>query len=223
MIQLNILQRHVGIKMIEKLFWNVDTQNDFMNTDGALYISNAEVIKPNLAMLTKYAKDNNIKVINTADWHNEHTEEISAEPDFAKTFPAHCMEYTRGARFISETAPEDPYKIDWKASSVNLAELRNARNIVVYKDKFDVFQGSPHTNKIVNNLLKPEKAIVYGVATNVCVDAAVRGLLERKVQVYVPTDAIKELPGLPLPYQDWESLGAKLVTTKDVLKGRVWK
>lgn len=213
-------RRNVSIKM-ERIFWNVDTQKDFMNADGGLYVPNAEVIKPNLAMLTQYARDNGVKVINTADWHNEQTEEISAEPDFAKTFPKHCMQYTDGAQFIPETNPEDPYKIDWNMPSMNPTEFKNNRNVVIYKDKFDVFEGSPYAGMIVNSFLKPEKAVVYGVATNVCVDAAVRGLLERKVEVYVPTDAIKELPGLPLPYDQWQELGAKLVTTKDILEGRL--
>ena len=51
-----------------------------------------------------------------------------------------------------------------------------------------------------------------------CVNDAVNGLLERKIQVYIPTDAIKELPNLPLPYESWIKKGAILTTTKDVCK-----
>ena len=71
--------------------------------------------------------------------------------------------------------------------------------------------------------MAPKRAIVYGVATNVCVDCAVRGLLERKVDVYVVEDAIKELPGLPLPYEDWKSKGAYLIKTGEVEKYLVSK
>ena len=67
-------------------------------------------------------------------------------------------------------------------------------------------------------LLNPDVAIVYGVATNVCVNDAVNGLLERNVKVYVPTDAIKELPNIPLPYDLWRNHGAVLTKTKELYK-----
>ena len=51
------------------IFWNVDTQKDFMNPDGALYVEGAESIKPNLKKLTEFARENNIFVVNTADFH----------------------------------------------------------------------------------------------------------------------------------------------------------
>ena len=51
------------------IFWNVDTQKDFINKDGALYVKDAETIKPALATLTNFARKNNIKVINTGDYH----------------------------------------------------------------------------------------------------------------------------------------------------------
>lgn len=61
---------------------------------------------------------------------------------------------------------------------------------------------------------------MYGVATNVCVDFAVKGLLQRGLQVYVPTDAIKELPGLPLEkvLESWKNEGVQLIRTDEVLK-----
>jgi len=209
---------------MKTIFWNVDTQYDFMTDDeifkGALAIPGAREIEGNLARLTEYAARENIRVVNTADWHTDDSEELSDNPDFKTTFPKHCMQNTLGADFVPATAPENPYRIDWKAKYVDADEIERARNIVLYKDKFDVFTGTPHAEKVLG-IMKPKRAIVYGVATNVCVDCAVRGLLERKVEVYVPLDAIKELPGLPLPYDNWKALGAKLVTTEEVVGGRV--
>lgn len=199
------------------IFWNVDTQYDFMRKNGALYVQGAEKIERNLRKLTNLAKDLSIKVINTADWHTEESEELSGKPDFIKTFPKHCMQNTLGAQYIPATAPENPFIMNWMQAAYDPAMVLHNRNLVLYKDKFDVFSGTPHANKVVE-LLQPKKAIVYGVATNVCVNDAVLGLLERKVQVYVPTDAIKELPNLPLPYQTWKDKGAILTTTRDVQK-----
>jgi nicotinamidase/pyrazinamidase len=195
---------------MKTIFWNVDTQYDFMRNDdsfrGKLAIPGARAIEGNLERLTGLAKAKNLQVVNTADWHNNQTAEIAEKPDFMQTFPEHCMQNTEGARFVPATEPENPYVIDWQAEGFEKKKL-DARNIVLYKDKFDIFAGNKYAEDVLK-AINPKRAIVYGVATNVCVDFAVMGLLERNVQVYVPIDAIKELPGLPLPYEKWEKKGA---------------
>jgi nicotinamidase/pyrazinamidase len=206
------------------IFWNVDTAYDFMRDDesfkGALAIPGARAIERNLAKLTNLAKEKKIKVVNTADWHKRNSSELSDNPDLVNTFPPHCLQDTKGARFVPATDPENPYKVGWENEDLDLEEIKKRRNIIIYKDKFDVFTGNPKTEQIVR-IINPSKALVYGVATNVCVDKAVLGLLERDIEVYVPIDAIKELPNIPLPYDNWEKLEAKFVTTKDVLEGRI--
>lgn len=201
---------------MKTIFWNVDTQYDFMKSNGKLYVQKAEQIEGNLAKLSKLAEENGIVVVNTADWHTAESEELSANPNFIKTFPEHCMQNTKGAEFIPATSPENPYVIDWRQKELNREKILQTRNIVLYKDKFDIFTGTPHAEEVVR-LLHPENAVVYGVATNVCVDYAVRGLLERKVRVYVPLGAIKELPNLSLPYEDWRRKGAILTSTDKIL------
>ncbi len=203
---------------METIFWNVDTQYDFMRNDkGALPVPGAKEIERNLEKLTHIAKIKRLKVINTADWHKRNSEELSDNPDFKKTFPPHCLEYTRGAEFIPITSPVNPYKVHWEDNELDLDEIREERNIVIYKDKFDVFSGNYKTEKILE-AINPDRAVVYGVATNVCVDFAVKGLLKKGIKVYIPTDAIKELPNLPLPFNNWRKLGAKLTKTKDIGK-----
>ena len=43
--------------MARVLFWDVDTQYDFMRADGKLYVPDAERLIPNLKRLTDYAWD----------------------------------------------------------------------------------------------------------------------------------------------------------------------
>jgi len=199
------------------IFWNVDTQYDFMRPDGKLYVQGAEQIEGNLERLTKLAAENKLVVVNSADWHDKDSKEISDKPDFITKFPEHCMSKTKGAEFVPATNPENSYKVDWKQRQLDAGTLMEKRNITIYKDKFDVFQGNHYADRIVG-IIAPERAIVYGVATNVCVNYAVNGLLERDVKVYVPLDAIKELPGLQLPYDNWQRKGAILTTTEDIHK-----
>lgn len=200
---------------MKTIFWNVDTQYDFMRSDGKLYVPGGEGIEGNLAKLTKFANEKGYQVVNSADWHNDKSKEISDNPDFVRSFPQHCMQYTKGAEFVEATNPKDAYVIDWKQGSFDEERVKEERNVVLYKDKFDVFSGNPNTGKLLK-IIKPDRAIVYGVATNVCVDFAVKGLLERRIDVYVVEDAIKELPNMDLPFKEWENLGAKLLKTSEV-------
>lgn len=197
------------------IFWNVDTQKDFMNKDGALYVQGAEDIKGNLKKLTELAKQYNIIVVNTGDYHNDLSKELSDTPDFKTTFPKHCMMGTVGSEFIEETSPQPTVdKIFYVTSSYPADlisdNLKDVRNIVIYKDKFDVFEGNQYTEEILKKL-NPDAVIVYGVATNVCVNFAVLGLLAKGKKVYVVRDAIKELPNLPLDNLIGDWLKAKVV------------
>ena len=162
------------------LFWNVDTQNDFMLKGGKLYVEGAETIIPNLKKLTEFAKDYRLRVVNTFDWHTPASKEISDNPDFKTTFPSHCLAHTRGAYSIKEAAVENAFIVEHgnQNEDIMLHQLDKYRNVAVLKDAFDVFEGNPLTDKLLK-LLNPELTVVYGVATNVCVNYAVLGLVRR--------------------------------------------
>ena len=181
----------------DTVFWNVDTQYDFIDPEGKLPVGEnqegARNIEEALSRVTEIARDNKVTVVNTADWHNENTEELSDNPDFRETFPPHCMADSRGAEYIEATKPEDALYLDWQ-DEVNREEIDSHEgDFVLYKDAFDVFAGepeSPHAETVLDSL-EPDTAVVYGVATDVCVDYAVNGLLERGVDVYLVEDAVK--------------------------------
>ncbi len=194
------------------LFWNVDTQYDFISPNGKLYVQGAESILPVLKKITKLASDNNIKVVNTADYHYPDSKELSDSPDFINTFPQHCMADTSGADYVEETNPIYASELKWNVnySNAELKKIASNRNIIIRKDAFDVFEGNPNTDTLLS-VLNPKTVVVYGVTTNVCVDKAVMGLAQRGVRVIVIDDAIKELPNIPLPFDDWEKLGVKRI------------
>ena len=203
------------------IFWDVDTQYDFMRDDedhrGALAIPGAQAIESNLSRLTGFARDRGILIVHTRDCHTLDSPEISDNPDFTATFPPHCMAGTRGAESIPATEPENALMIDWRDENINPEAVIKAREIILTKDRFDCFTGSPHTEQVLQ-MLAPECIVVFGVATNVCVDQAVRGMLERNYAVTVVTDAIRELPNLPVEpvIAEWHRMGALLKKTEDV-------
>lgn len=182
------------------LFCAVDCQKDFLNKDGKLYVEGAESIKPNLEKLTSMAENHGITVVNTMDCHDPNDEELSFNPDFINTFPQHCMRGTTGEQFIEETFPV-------------------SNNIIIKKNKFDVFTGNLDTDNILKEL-NPDTVVVYGVATNVCVNFAVLGLVARGYKVVVVKDAIKELPQLDVNavYESWENAGVIFETTANIEK-----
>lgn len=208
------------------VFWNVDTQFDFMydgsygEYTGKLAVPGASEIIKNLDSITHLAASNNKRVINTRDWHKIDSKEISQDPDFITTFPYHCIQGTIGAEFIPETSPPFAITFDWDDENADISVLSgplraHIRNIILGKDKFDIFEGNKYANDIVN-LLKPSIAIVYGVAGNVCVDFAVMGLLNRGVTVWVVEDAIQDLTSLPSSTGKWKESGATMVSTQDL-------
>lgn len=200
------------------LFWNTDTQNDFIEPSGKLYVRDAEKLKPVWAEITRLARKYKIKVVNTADYHDIHCPELDTYPDMVKTFPPHCLAGSSGADFIKETRPDNPLTFKWDAR-YDLKQLQEDillfRNYVILKNEFDMFAGNGVTEPLVNEL-NPETVIVYGVTTTICVDYSVKGLVGLVDNVCVVADAIREIPNLPLPYDDWKKRGVKMITFEEL-------
>lgn len=159
------------------IFFDIDTINDFMNKDGALYVPFAETIKPVLAEITSFSVKKNIVVVDICDCHREDDLEISNTPDFKTTFPPHAMDGTSGCFMIDET-----YR--------PIANSRNDLNFYLPKNQVNVFDGkSGKQIEIILDAYKPDFVVVYGVAADFCVDRAVEGLLTRGIKVFVVNDA----------------------------------
>jgi len=204
------------------LFWNVDTQKDFMLKDGKLYVKDAETIIPTLAKLTKFAKEKNIQVVSTADYHTKNSKEISDTPDFINTFPPHCMVATRGIELIKETTPETLKGLTFITyqADVTVDHVKDKENIIILKDAFDVFEGNKNTEKVVE-AINPDVVVVYGVASDICVNLAILGLADRGYNVVVVADAIKELPtanmiNILLKWEDYSNIKVELAS--DIIK-----
>jgi nicotinamidase/pyrazinamidase len=170
------------------VLWDVDTQVDFMLPEGKLYVPGAEQTASAMRRLVEAGRAAGIAHVASADDHELTDDEISDEPDFSATYPPHCLRGTRGARKVPETEQEDPVPI-----TLELLPERylRGREFLVLKKHFDVFT-NPNTDRLLA-ALDPEEAILFGVATDVCDDAAIRGLLERGRRVRFVEDAARGL------------------------------
>src|SRR3989441_12785105 len=99
-------------RMARVIFWDVDTQYDFMKADGKLFVPDADHIIGNLKRLTDYAHAHGIRIVASADDHVAGHPEISDTPDWKTTFPPHCMRGTPGQKRIPETALRNPLVIE---------------------------------------------------------------------------------------------------------------
>ena len=81
---------------MKTIFFDVDTQLDFVFPAGALYVPGAENIVDNLGKLTRYAAAHSYQIISTADAHTED------DPEF-KIWKPHCVAGTVGQHKIAAT------------------------------------------------------------------------------------------------------------------------
>ncbi|HVH08593.1 MAG TPA: isochorismatase family cysteine hydrolase [Gemmatimonadales bacterium] len=209
--------------MARVIFWDVDTQYDFMHADGKLYVPEAEKIIENLRRLTEYAHAHGIRVVASADDHVPGDPELSDTPDWTSTFPPHCMRGTPGQKKIPETALRDPLVIEPAAVDRKALADRvrtHAGDILFHKHRFDVFTNANVTPAL--DVLAPDDIVLYGVATDVCDKAAIEGMLERRprTRLFVVTDAVKgidkDVSGQLL--KDWGDEGVRLVRTGEVVE-----
>ncbi|HEV3164158.1 MAG TPA: isochorismatase family protein [Isosphaeraceae bacterium] len=162
------------------VFVDTDTQRDFLEPDGALFIAGSEAILANLAQLTAFARRHGIPILASACAHT--LDEPDPEP-----FPPHCLVGTRGQERVEATA--------WPGGMVVSLDAHGPDTIVphltIEKRRYDVFS-HPDADRIFARYAQSDPTfVVYGVATDYCVRADVHGLLDRGYKVAVVVDAIR--------------------------------
>ena len=77
------------------VFWEVDTQADFMLPAGKFYVPGAERLLPNIRRLTDAARQGRVFLVSHGCFHTQN------DPEF-KTFPPHCIQGTAGSAYVPE-------------------------------------------------------------------------------------------------------------------------
>ena len=200
--------------MSGRILWDVDTQVDFMLPEGKLYVRGAEETAPAMRRLVEAARAAGIPHVASADDHELTDAEISEQPDFQTTYPPHCLRGTRGARKVPETEQEDPVPIALELLPDHWLE---GREFLLLKKHFDVFT-NPNTERLLERL-DPDEVILFGVATDVCDDAAIRGLLARGHRVVFVEDAARGLDDgrVAASLAAWREGGVEFATTDAVV------
>lgn len=204
------------------IFWDVDTQFDFMRPEGALYVPGAEEIIDKVGEVRRFALENGYSILSDVDWHRMDNPEISLQPDMKTTFPPHAMAGTSGAERVGDLGdvPIDYIEID----EVDMAQLRrlvqkDQFHIVIRKQSLNVFD-NPNTHKLVD-LVRPEHVIAFGVALDCCVYYVLTGLSKHKgVKLSLLTDATRGLQTRPdeQVYDELRRRGVEITTFEKIVE-----
>ena len=216
---------------IERVFVDVDVQNDFCEPSGALHVKGS----PNdtYRALTRYAVEKRIPILGSVDSHawdawefasNENTGPNGEKPNF----PDHCVKGTHGWLKVEGTLPPRHRFIP----NVHVApvepivdELVQGATHGVYfeKEVYSLF-ANPLAERFLRELVaraggSPE-LVVYGIATDYCVKAAALGLTERGYRATVVTDAIAGITpeGTRAAMDEMTAKGVKLATAESVMR-----
>ena len=185
---------------------DVDTQVDFMEPTGALYVPGAERLGDRLRELLAFAAEMKAPHLATMDTHTPD------DPEFAAyQFPPHCVKGTPGWTKVAASRPVAPTLV------LGPEALALGRETLFLKDTFDIFTNPLFAAALAHH--QPEVALVCGVATDYCVKAAVLGLLAAGVPVILATDEIAAVTPETgaAAIAEMEAAGARLLTTAEAI------
>ena len=172
---------------MKPFLFDIDTQFDFLDPRGALYVPNN--IRPTLKFIMDVAVTKSLPVISTIDSHMASDEEF-------KTFPAHCISGSDGAKKIPETIVYGQG--------------------LFHKNTLNVWNHD-HTNYIRREIQGFDTAFVMGVATEFCVKAAVMGCINNHITPLIIIDAVAGLENHGVAINEMISAGAGIIHSKHLI------
>lgn len=193
----------------------VDIQHDFI--DGSLAVPGGEEIITPMNALTRYTRDLGGVAVFTRDWHPEVTEHF-------KKWPVHCVAETFGAEFHED--------LDIQPEDIIVSKGMSTKD-----DGYSGFEGVSDDGQTLETIIRPRTArervavVIGGLATDYCDLATVLSSLEtfkdnKNVSTVAVIDAMRAVNLNPndgdAALRTMEDQGAQLVTSDDMLAGRVF-
>ncbi|MEM4390126.1 MAG: cysteine hydrolase family protein [Candidatus Micrarchaeia archaeon] len=173
-------------------FFDVDTQEDFINPRGALYVKGSERLEGNFRRLVVFARQHGIPLFGSVDTHYGDEAHRQKEQNELKRwggpFPDHCIKGTPGHQKIAATKPHNPiYVADTEPlEEERVRALRRSTEVYFEKIVYSCFD-NPYARPVLEAF---DEFVVFGVATDYCVKATALGLREMGKKVIVVSDAI---------------------------------
>ena len=193
---------------MKTVFFDIDTQIDFLFPAGALYVPGAEGLLPTLAKLNRYAGARGIPLVSDMDAHTED------DPEF-KDWPPHCIAGTQGQQKPADLMLDRRAVVPYVPGD---CPIDGAAQIVLEKRTLDVF-ANPNLPQLLERL-KADRYVVYGVVTEYCVNYAITGLLRTGKPVELVTDAIQALDPVAAErtIREFTGAGGRLTTASEAMR-----
>lgn len=169
---------------MKKLVVVVDAQNDFIDQKGALSVAGADKVKGKIEeYLKSLSREETFGVLLTFDTHDA---EVYPTSDEGQQFPIHCVKGTWGWELAVDTSVVDEsipvYSLekdvfDMWGKDEFIIKYHNAGNIGHVSDQMGLW------GKL--------EIVIVGVASDYCVNQAIRGFVDRGFKVTVLRDLVK--------------------------------
>src|SRR5262245_54362122 len=138
------------------VFFDIDTQIDFLFPSGALYVPGAEDVLPAIARLNQFAASRGFPVVSTTCAHGED------DPEFRR-WPAHCVTGTTGQLKPAATLLSNRATIGAEPCAI---AIDGAQQVILEKRELSLFS-NPNLAAVIERL-GAEEYVVYGVVTEYC-------------------------------------------------------
>jgi nicotinamidase-related amidase len=206
------------MKADQTIFYDINTQRDFILHDGKFHLEDAEKLVPVWKALTDLARDQKVQIVCSVDCHVPGDTQLKS---WGGPYPDHCMAGTPGQHKIDETAPLNPLMLENKEYTPDEIQkvLDHDGEIVFRRQQFEKLADNEHLSAILRLVLRPYHDIVmYGVYTESCVDREITALVGVGPKLHIVTDAVAVVGGeSPAFHAKLQQEGVDLITF-DALK-----
>ena len=187
---------------------DIDTQKDFLSSEGNARILNREKILSNIRRVMAWARFENVPIISTAEVYPNNN---------GQSMFNYCLDGTDGQQKIHYTLLSDRVSFPadgWNALPSDL--LTSHRQVILHKRCIDPFE-EPRIERLLSEV-KADEFILIGTCTEEAVKATALGLLHRGQKVRVIIDAVGSQTSdeAKLALRKMQAKGAKLIKTKDI-------
>lgn len=200
------------LPIYECLIVDVNTQKDFLTTDGVLPIKERQSMLERIKQLTDWTLEHRLHMISLVDVHRPRGENISS-PLF------YCIEGTPGQQKVSFTLLPKRYVIDHDCSpALPDSVLEHHRQVIIHKRTNDVFT-NPRADRFFSRV-QSKRFVVFGVGAERAIKALVLGLLSRGKKPIVVRDACGwwDRNAAELAILQMEAKGAGTITTRELIR-----
>ena len=175
------LRRERSRKIWPYVLVDVNTQRDFLDSEGACPIANREMVVPMLRRVVAWAKRNHIPVISTVDCHRPC--EVRYKP-----LPQHCVDGSHGQEKLDCTLFGSYVKVESDNTLSVPADLFRRHQQAIFRKRTTDFFLNPKADRFVTQL-PAEHYVVTGVSLEGSVKSIVLGLIARHRSVTVVVDS----------------------------------